>query len=96
MRNAYGQIIMSEEFHYLLIHGLFISTFSLEKMQLASHLLIRGMASCFSAFQLILIHKTEVRLSPNMKIFIDFFKSSYFSAGEAGCITIENIFILSL
>lgn len=41
--------------------------FSLEKMQLASHLLIKCVVSCLSAFQFILIQETKVRLLPTWK-----------------------------
>lgn len=83
-RNAYNQMFTSCESHQLLIHALFISMFSREKMQLASHLLIRYIASYPLAFRWILIYETQVKLSPNMKVFTDFYKPSYFQVRKAG------------
>lgn len=78
-------IITSGESHYLLNHAFFLAMFSLEKMPLASYLLISCMASCLSAFQLMMIHDIKVRLPPNMKIFFtDFYKPHCFQVREAG------------
>lgn len=66
--------------------------FSLEKVQLASHLLISAMASRLSAFQLILIHDIKVRVPPNVKIFFtDFYKPRYFQVREAGWVAIWSV-----
>lgn len=66
--------------------------FSLEKMQLASYLLISCMASCLSEFQSIMIHDIKVRLPPNMKIFFtDFYKPHRFQVREAGWIAISGV-----